>query len=429
MSPAVTDLDLKSDQLKALQTALVAAFPNRFAFNQFAQYRLDLDLGRIVSDVGIDEVAFALIGWAKSTGRLGHVVASARAENPGNPQLRAFAEQIGVQPAIVEEAPNPTQANRGLTALHELMDAADARNAVRAFEAEFQEAVGQIDVLGVFKDVHDLLHTLQFRCFDGLARQAPRFPADDLAREIITEHGVTLEETIVRLDAVTAHRAFDDGKPRWIADLRDARAQVLAALDAGSAEPLKIAVRCIDRVLAVQPTRINTRLTDAARALRLRDLVSELSQVHAQLSAAGLDAGKLSEFETGINNLQQLGLALRQLVSDHDRWQELDVELRLAKNALHAHTEDLGSSWPRLKAQLLPLCGSEDPWAARLNGECVKLDVAVAGGDLGSQRSTFIQVHSQAATRFYQVDLSLQRLCESLREIGTPLTGLLRKLQ
>ena len=103
--------------------------------------------------------------------------------------------------------------------------------------------------------------------------------------------------------------------------------------------------------------------------------------------------------------------------------------LRLAKNALQAHTEDLGSSWPRLRTQLLPLCGSDDQWAVRLNGECLKLDTAVSAGDLGSQRSAFMQVHSQAATRFYQVDLSLQRLCESLREIGTPLTELLRRLQ
>ena len=35
----------------------------------------------------------------------------------------------------------------------------------------------------------------------------------------------------------------------------------------------------------------------------------------------------------------------------------------------------------------------------------------------------------RAATRFYQVDIALQRLCETLREIGKPLSELLRKLQ
>jgi hypothetical protein len=44
-------------------------------------------------------------------------------------------------------------------------------------------------------------------------------------------------------------------------------------------------------------------------------------------------------------------------------------------------------------------------------------------------RSVFLQIHSLAATRFYQVDISLQRLCESLRTIGLPLTELLRRLQ
>ena len=68
-------------------------------------------------------------------------------------------------------------------------------------------------------------------------------------------------------------------------------------------------------------------------------------------------------------------------------------------------------------------------WAARLTGDCGKLDTALAAGDLAAQRSTFLLVHTQAATRFYQVDIALQRLCETLREIGKPLSELLRKLQ
>lgn len=429
MAPRAADLELKSAQLEALQHALVAAFPNRFAFSQFAQYKLDLDLDTIVSEVGLNQVAFELIGWARAQGRLAQIVAGARAENPGNPELKAFAEQVGIEASVSPDAPSSAAANRGLTALQELMETGDARDAVRAFEAEFHAAVEQIEILGILKDLHDLLHTLQFRCYDGLARQAARFPADELAREIITEHGMTLEESIVQLDAIAAHRAFDDGKPRWIGDLRDARAQVSAALDTSSAEPLKAAVRLLDRVLAVQPTRINTRLNDSARALRLKDLVAELRQIHAQLSAAGLDPAKLAEFETGIASLQQLDLALRQLVTEHDRWQELDVELRLERNAFLVSVEGLASSWPRLRTQLLPLCGGSEPWAIKLIGECGKLDAALAAVDLATERNSFLQIHSQAATRFYQVDITLQRLCVSMREIGKPLTELLRRLQ
>ena len=79
-------------------------------------------------------------------------------------------------------------------------------------------------------------------------------------------------------------------------------------------------------------------------------------------------------------------------------------------------------------ADVLPGTGTE-AWASRLINECGKLDTALAARDLANQRSTFLQVHSQAATRFYQVDIALQRLCETLREIGKPLTELLRKLQ
>jgi hypothetical protein len=124
-----------------------------------------------------------------------------------------------------------------------------------------------------------------------------------------------------------------------------------------------------------------------------------------------------------------LDTALRQLVSEHDRWQELDVELRLERIALISTTDLLGTSWPRLRTQLLPLCGGSETWATRLLADCGKLDAALAAGDASLQRSTFLLVYSQAATRFYQVDIALQRLCETLREIGKPLSELLRKLQ
>jgi hypothetical protein len=423
-----TDLDLTGEQRRDLQAALVAAFPDRFAFRQLTQHRLEIDLDTIVGDVGLLQVAFDLIEWASAQGRLRALVTAARTENPGNPELEALARRLGVERQDPIVAPGPADANRGLSALGDLMSARDAREAVHAFEAEFQEAVAQIDILAVFKDVHDLLHTLQFRCFDGLAREATRFPGDELSREIVNEHGMTLDETILKLEAVATHRAFDGAAPRWIEDLRAARAQVAEALDTSTAPPLLSAVRLLDRVLAVQPTRINTRLNDAARALQLRDLVGNLSQVHQRLCASGLDAAKLAEFDVGIKSLEQLERALRQLVAEHDRWQELEVELRLERVALMADAAALGSSWPRLRTLIVPLCSGPEAWATRLTADCGRLDAALAAGSPAQQRASFLLVHSQAATRFYQVDIALQQLCETLRQIGKPLSELLRRL-
>jgi hypothetical protein len=429
MPATAADLELSGAALAELQAALVAAFPDRFQFRQLTQYRLDLDLDRIVGEVGVDEVAFTLIEWARARGRLRELVGGARAENPGNPDLKQFADRVGVALPGPAAVPSAEEANRGINALSALLDGGDAREAVRAFERDFQDAVDQIEVLAAFKDVHDLLHTLEFRCYQGLARQASRFPADELARDIVVEHGMTLEETITRLEAITGGRGFDVGRPRWLDDLGEARAQLTMALDTSDPAPLKAAVRVLDRVLAVQPTRINTRLTDAARALRLRDLVMHLRDVHTRLTSAAVDGQKLTEFEAGIASLQQLEGALKQLVVEHDRWQELDVELRLEKNALLIGPEGLEASWPRLRAGLLPLCSGADAWATRLVGDCGRLDAALAVHDAVTQRNVFILVHSQAATRFYQVDLALQSMCERLRHIGQPLAELLARLR
>src|SRR5512134_4117374 len=117
MASSTADLDLKREQLERLQAALVAAFPDRFAFSQFTRYKLDLELDRIVGDVGIDQVAFELIGWAKAQGRLGQIVACARAENPGNPELREFADRMGIAASAMLGEASPAGANRGLAAL------------------------------------------------------------------------------------------------------------------------------------------------------------------------------------------------------------------------------------------------------------------------------------------------------------------------
>ena len=74
--PPATDRELTGQHLAQLQAALVDAFPNRFAFRQLTQYQLDLDLDRIVGDAGINEVAFALIEWARAHGRLAQLVGS-----------------------------------------------------------------------------------------------------------------------------------------------------------------------------------------------------------------------------------------------------------------------------------------------------------------------------------------------------------------
>ena len=79
--------------LRRLQEALLSAFPTRSALAQMVRVGLEANLEAIAAQENLSVAAFELIGWAEAQGRLEELIAAARRENPGNPPLRAFAEE------------------------------------------------------------------------------------------------------------------------------------------------------------------------------------------------------------------------------------------------------------------------------------------------------------------------------------------------
>src|SRR5581483_8823394 len=218
-------------------------------------------------------------------------------------------------------AENRFDATQGLAALQQLMKDDDVRDAVGDFQSDFKGAASQIEILGMYKDLHDLLHTLQFQCYKGIAQEAKRFPDDDTSREILADHEITLDNLVRQLGDIAAQASAANVELTWIQDLRDASTELKNALQQAVAKPLVRTLWLMDRVLAVQPSQINSRLNTAARALRLGDLVGALTILHDKLAAAGVDAVKLQAFSDGISALGALQQNLTGLVTEHDRWQ------------------------------------------------------------------------------------------------------------
>jgi hypothetical protein len=69
-------------------------------------------------------------------------------------------------PAPVE--PAARSAREGIEALIELMHDPEVQSKVAVFKVVFESSCKQIEVLGYYKDLHDLLHTLQFQCYNYL---------------------------------------------------------------------------------------------------------------------------------------------------------------------------------------------------------------------------------------------------------------------
>jgi hypothetical protein len=305
------------------------------------------------------------------------------------------------------------------------------RDAVVTFRVHFERACDQIDVVASLKDLHDLLHSLQLNCYDGIVQEAKKFPDDEQAQAILHEHEVTLQDKLDDLRKIVARPGVAPAEVAWIEqDLEPARRELHAALAALDTRKLKQARWMLNRVLAIEPSKINTRLNQAARALSLPDLIAAMADIRDQLRSLNLDAEKVGQFEVGVETLGRLDGTLTALVEDHDRWQAAELELRLIESNLEQSLEALEYSWPQIQEKVHPLTvGSDEPWAVTFREEGKKLGSALEAQDAVKIRLRFRGYRRQAGIRFHNVDVMLKKQCDELRKAGGPLAEVLRRME
>ncbi|MBD2451489.1 hypothetical protein H6G76_31115 [Nostoc sp. FACHB-152] len=174
---------------------------------------------------------------------------------------------------------NSQSVRSGLYALTELMAVPQVRAAVFAFRTDFQAVCEQIDVLVNYKDLHDLLHTLEFQCYGGIVQEAKRFPDDETALDILMDHQLTLQQIVTDIQEIALRGTLAKNELLWLKDLVQATEELHGGIEKLDTRQIKRAVWLINRVLAIQPSRINTSLNIAARVLRLPALVKALTCV------------------------------------------------------------------------------------------------------------------------------------------------------
>jgi hypothetical protein len=319
----------------------------------------------------------------------------------------------------------------GLSALAALaQENPEARVAVSGFCSGCETTCEQLEVVHDYKSLHDLLHDIQILCYDPLKDLVPRFLVDDEAMEDVMRHQVTLQGTIGELRTEAEQKTLDTMETSWIQDVSTAHDMLAAAIDGRDAAQLNKAIWLLHHVLAVQPDRINVALKEAARATRLPDLVAKLTGVHNYLKPLNLDPEKMGQFTRGLVALDRFSHSLPELVTDHDLWQKLDVELRLVEDTMGQGVADLEMSWPLLKVKASRVCGNDGAeWAANLRKFGAALDQALAAQDQPKIKSQFHRYRWQAADRFFRVDKDLKKQCEELAQIGKSLTAVMELIR
>ncbi len=319
------------------------------------------------------------------------------------------------------------QVGDGLQALNELARSSDAvRAAIGAFRAEFEEASRLIDVLADYKDLHDLLHQLEFECYELLAGAAPRFP--DEADNSLIKYQVKLEDVVDQLGKVVERGAVARQDAAWIVRLTSLPEELDRALNTLDKKLLETVLRRLKQTLDIQPSQINMRLNSTARTLRLPLLARALAQVRDHLPAhADLNLDKVHQFQAGVDALVNLSLALEKLIEDHDGWQGVEALLNRVEDMLEFDTQELELAWPDLKSMAAPLCaGRADKPAFSFVKEALTLDEALASANPDRIRKSFLSYRARAGYLFYRLDVDLKRLCSELRKVGEPLASVLR---
>ena len=324
----------------------------------------------------------------------------------------------------------PAEAVSGLIALRELMQrSSDVRNAVTAFRADFRVIYEQVDRLGDYKDLHDLLHHLQFHCYNGIVQAVARFSNDELMLDNLEDHALTLEEIVEELRYVSTRLTMSKHELAWIDEVGIAKAELRNAIDLSDEKLLRKVIWRLNRVLATQPTRINALLNYSAHALHLPKLLNALASVASTLTVLDLDTNQVSAFQSGVRALSALNGTLITLVDDHDQWQTLDVELRRIEASIDHDLIEFEMSWPDIKLEAAPLyLTNSEEWAIALKKESDALDDVLTANNPSKLRRGFRSYQRRVTDRFYRVDIKLKALCGDMRQIGTPLAAVLEMI-
>ncbi len=325
----------------------------------------------------------------------------------------------------------PDVARHGLLALYDLMQRSpEVRHAVVAFQTDFRATCQQLDVVADYKGLHDLLHQLQFQCYEPLVRETPRFPDDDHVLDILNAVLLDLEDVVGQLHQVVLHSSLPARETTWISVVDAARVDLSNALDTLNSSLLRQVIRRLRSLLAIQLSHINDRLNQAADTLRLQALTEALAHISNRVQSLKLDAELITKFRDGVEALDELGRSLTAMVDDHHHWQAIEVELWRLEGSLAQDMSELELTWPDLKVEANALCSATGvEWAATLRKESESLTAAVASGNPVAVKRAFTGYRRRASNHFFEVDAYLKVLCRELSNVGVPLSSVLRMIE
>jgi len=350
----------------------------------------------------------------------------ARPAFPVEPPGRRKGPRIDHKPFNTgTDAPRPSW----LVTLDELLQIPEVRDAVVACRVNCNAMCERIVELLIYKDLHDQLHQLQFHCFDPVVRLTRTGTIDSTNLDDLAEYDLTLRDIIDALRQIASRFVSSEGGADWIERLAEARRDLRAAIELSDPRRLRQAIGGIRRVLERQPSRINEWIVKSARELGLENLVQALGQVCGRMTDQVIEKERADELNSQLSDLARLTRDLSLARTNHARWQQLDVDLRLINVSIALSPDELLETWPDLKKSIDPLyAGHDEDWAVDFKAAGDRLDQAIVA-DGKDMTEPFRRFRRHAGLSFFRVDTNMKRLFEDLQKTGLPLATTLKVIQ
>lgn len=325
---------------------------------------------------------------------------------------------------------NTMIASKSFGAIVRMLSRADVRTAVVTFQTDFQAASQQIDQMNDYKQVHDLFQVLETQ-YDLIYRDQKRLPDDDMAWEDIAGAESEVQTKINDIVTLSRSQTFADGDVRWAQQLEKVKKSLQTAVDGDDLEALTGSVSLLYRVLNRHPTRINAQLVAVASALRLDNLEQAITTISTNLADANVTMDSMvEEVQSGKSALAGLDERLKELVREHNAWQNIDDEIRRVKASISKNSiDELEDAWYDLEPMTRERieANSEAEWAQNLAKVMGNLAPAIEKQVVTKVRRLFMRYHTYVGHRFREVDLELLSLCKELQRVGAQIDILLRQ--
>ena len=298
----------------------------------------------------------------------------------------------------------------------------DVRAMVGNIKDKLEVARQDIKAVNDLKLLHDGLYELQARLFDRIVAEMRHFPEEEEACQNLANWAKQVRSSAKRLWPTAKMVSGERNGAKWLKDLVRAAKSLRKGAKAHDPVKVRVGIWGLRHVLSTRPFEVNIDLLHGIDKMDLIDLFRELMRIGDEMGRRNVAADDIRTFTAGGLDLGRLGSEIDDLMKQHDRWQDIDKQMRLIENSGMGHAPELDAAWPTLnKAIQQQLDGvalsHQDDLREAVDGV---LEVMAQVGS-ASKYGAFRHLREVAVGWFETLDKTLLARCNELNAIDARL--------